>query len=78
MVNVLVVEDDKNLKKLMVTYLKRNNYEVSIKNNDIGMDSDELEMIYTRFYQIDKSHSGEGSGLGLAIVKGLLKFQMEK
>lgn len=26
MFNVLVVEDDKNLKKLMVTYLKKNNY----------------------------------------------------
>ena len=28
MFNVLVVEDDKNLKKLMVTYLKKNNYTV--------------------------------------------------
>lgn len=26
MFNVLVVEDDKNLKKLKVTYLKKNNY----------------------------------------------------
>ena len=48
--------------------------EVSIKDNGIGMDSDELEMIYTRFYQIDKSHSGEGSGLGLAIVKRIVEI----
>ena len=48
--------------------------EVSIKDNGIGMDSDELELIYTRFYQIDKSHSGEGSGLGLAIVKRIVEI----
>lgn len=35
MFNVLVVEDDKNLKKLMVTYLKRNNYTVFEANNGI-------------------------------------------
>ena len=47
---------------------------VSIKDNGIGMDSEELGMIYTRFYQIDKSHSGEGSGLGLAIVKRIVEI----
>ena len=45
---------------------------VSIKDNGIGMDSEELGMIYTRFYQIDKS--GEGSGLGLAIVKRIVEI----
>ena len=35
MFNVLVVEDDKNLKKLMVTYLKRNNYTVFEANNGV-------------------------------------------
>lgn len=35
MFNVLVVEDDKNLKKLMVTYLKRNNYTTFEANNGI-------------------------------------------
>ena len=45
---------------------------IKIKDNGIGMDSDELEMIYTRFYQIDKSHSQEGSGLGLSIVKSII------
>ena len=47
---------------------------VSIKDNGIGMDSEELGMIYTRFYQIDKSHSGEGSGLGLTIVKRIVEI----
>ena len=35
MFNILVVEDDKNLKKLMVTYLKRNNYTVFEANNGV-------------------------------------------
>ena len=35
MFNVLVVEDDKNLKKLMVTYLKRNNYSTFEASNGI-------------------------------------------
>lgn len=35
-------------------------------------------MIYTRFYQIDKSHSGEGSGLGLVIVKRIVESEKGK
>lgn len=51
-----------------------NKIEIKIKDNGIGMDKDELEMIYRRFYQIDKSHSGEGSGLGLSIVKRIVEL----
>ncbi len=35
MFNVLVVEDDKNLKKLMVTYLKKNNYTTFEASNGV-------------------------------------------
>lgn len=35
MFNILVVEDDKNLKKLMVTYLKKNNYTTFEASNGI-------------------------------------------
>jgi len=45
-----------------------------IKDVGIGMNEDEREKIFDRFYQIDKSHSGEGSGLGLAIVKRIIKL----
>ncbi len=45
---------------------------VKIKDNGIGMSKEEQERIFTRFYQIDKSHSQEGSGLGLSIVKSII------
>lgn len=45
---------------------------VKIKDNGIGMNKEEQERIYTRFYQVDKSHSQTGSGLGLAIVKSIV------
>lgn len=47
---------------------------VKIKDNGIGMDKEELEKVYTRFYQVDRSHSGEGSGLGLSIVKRIIEL----
>lgn len=36
------------------------------------MSKEEQERIYTKFYQIDKSHSQEGSGLGLSIAKSII------
>lgn len=42
---------------------------IKVKDNGIGMCKEELEKIYTRFYQIDKSHSGQGSGLRIIYCK---------
>ena len=47
---------------------------MKIKDNGIGMEKEEVEKIFSRFYQIDKSHSGEGSGLGLSIVKSIIEL----
>lgn len=47
---------------------------IGIKDNGIGMTEEEIENIYSRFYQVDKSHSGEGSGLGLSIVKRIIEL----
>lgn len=48
--------------------------EIKIKDNGIGMSEEEIKRIFTRFYQIDKSHSAKGSGLGLAIVKRIVEL----
>lgn len=50
--------------------------ELSVKDTGIGIDPDELEHVFERFYRVDKSHSKEigGTGLGLSIVKHGVKF----
>jgi len=53
---------------------KENWIEIKIKDYGIGMNEEEKKRIFTRFYQIDKSHSAKGSGLGLAIVKRIIEL----
>lgn len=55
-------------------YKEKNKIVAEIKDYGIGMPKPELEKIFERFYQVDKSHSGEGSGLGLAIVKRIIEL----
>jgi integral membrane sensor signal transduction histidine kinase len=59
-------------------YEKDGNINVEIKDRGIGMKEEELEKVYDRFYQIDRSHSKEGSGLGLAIVKRIVELSEGK
>ena len=48
--------------------------EIRVEDNGIGIDKEDLEKIFTRFYRVDKSKSRQtgGSGLGLPIVKALV------
>ena len=50
--------------------------ELSVKDTGIGIDKNELEHVFERFYRVDKSHSKEigGTGLGLSIVKHGVRF----
>lgn len=47
---------------------------VAVKDNGIGIEKDELDMIWERFYKTDKSRSRDktGTGLGLAIVRNII------
>lgn len=59
--------------KIEITLKEIKNFlEIIIKDNGKGMNNEEISKIFTRFYQIDKSHSTKGSGLGLAIVKRII------
>jgi two-component system, OmpR family, phosphate regulon sensor histidine kinase PhoR len=53
---------------------------ISVQDNGPGIDPQELDKIFRRFYRVDKSRSREkgGTGLGLAICKHLLKMHGEQ
>lgn len=50
--------------------------EISVKDTGIGMDEKQLNNIFERFHQVDKSLSRntEGSGIGLSLVKLLVNL----
>jgi signal transduction histidine kinase len=55
--------------------------EVSIEDNGIGIKPEDLERVFDKFYQAEKSLSTtcrQGTGLGLAITKGLIEAHKGK
>ena len=51
-----------------------------VKDTGIGIDSQDIDRVFERFYRADKSHSKniEGTGLGLSIVKHGAKYHNAK
>ncbi len=48
--------------------------ELRVKDDGIGISADDREKIFQRFYQADKSRSGEGFGMGLSMVDEIVRF----
>ena len=50
--------------------------EISVKDNGIGIEANNLDMIFDRFKQVDKSLSrnAEGTGIGLSLVKSIVEL----
>lgn len=42
---------------------------ISVSDTGVGIDSEDIEHIFDRFYKEDKAHKGSGTGLGLSIAK---------
>ncbi|MEQ8197622.1 MAG: HAMP domain-containing sensor histidine kinase, partial [Clostridiaceae bacterium] len=55
---------------------KEETVEISVRDTGIGMDREQLDMIFKRFHQVDKSLSrnAEGSGIGLDLVKSIVEL----
>lgn len=45
-----------------------------IKDNGVGIEEKNIEKIFDRFFQENKSRAGEGNGLGLAITKKIVQY----
>lgn len=62
---------------IYVNILDKGDYiEISVRDNGIGIDKTDLDMIFDRFAQVDKSLSrnAEGTGIGLSIVKSFTEL----
>ena len=62
-------------KKIIINALElENTVRIEVKDTGKGIDKEELENIWDKYYKIDKTHSREQvvSGVGLSIVKNIL------
>lgn len=56
--------------------LKNNQVRVEIQDFGQGIETSQIELIWDRYYKVDKEHNrvSQGSGIGLAIVKEVLEL----
>ncbi|OPZ82907.1 MAG: Alkaline phosphatase synthesis sensor protein PhoR [Firmicutes bacterium ADurb.Bin419] len=56
------------------TVMLKGKVQVSVRDNGPGIESEEIGLIWDRFYKSDKSRGKDknGTGLGLAIVKNII------
>ena len=63
--------------EVFVQVKDRNEFvEISVKDNGIGIEKEDLDIIFNRFKQVDKSLSrnAEGTGIGLSLVKSIAEL----
>ena len=51
---------------------KKRDMEITVTDNGIGIEKEDLKHIFERLYKCDKGRSEKGSGLGLSIVHQLV------
>jgi signal transduction histidine kinase len=58
----------------IITARQKERVMISIADNGVGIEPDEVDLIWERFYKSDKSRSRDksGTGLGLAIIRNII------
>lgn len=51
---------------------------VSVADEGKGIESEDLDQLFDRFFKGDRAHSGGGAGLGLAIVKTIIEQHQQQ
>lgn len=51
---------------------------ITVRDTGTGIDPDDLEHVFDRFYKADKAHGQPGTGLGLAIAREILQAMDQK
>ena len=67
----------KGERKIVIEQKISNNIvSISVKDFGIGISKEELDLIWNRYYRVDKTHKRDikGTGLGLSIVKEILDY----
>lgn len=67
--------------EIVVTVIDNEQYvNLSVKDNGIGIDKKNLDAIFERFEQVDRSftRNAEGSGIGLSLVKSIVEMHEGK
>lgn len=69
-----IIYNDNNPKIKVTMEEKFDKYEISVKDNGIGMNKSDTYKIFDRFYRVDKARTSNvaGTGLGLSIVYELV------
>ena len=53
---------------------EKNKVIFTVKDDGIGISDEDIDKIWTRFYQTDQSRSSHGTGLGLSLVKQIAEY----
>ena len=72
--NAIKYSPDKNGKIIIEGKQDDDLVTISVKDNGVGMDSEQIECIFDEFYKVDDSrHELDSSGLGLTITKKIIE-----
>lgn len=64
----------KSAQIIVEVYYQLDKFILQIKDDGCGVDPEQLEQLFDKFYRVSQSKTG-GSGLGLSIVKGFVEAQ---